>query len=303
MQKILTKPLKYLHTALVSTLLLAGTCSAATITEIRMPTGFTQQQHKKEAAELMNKYDVVLLVDSSKSMGYSCSAAQNAFTEVVGGEQKGDIASSVTDFLGNIGFETEDLSTRWEWCKARANELADAGKDNSNGLRLVTFGEKTFVHDNVDEATIEKIFDEEQPKGGTFAARSLEHEFNDYFARRERDKNTKPLMLAIITDGSFGDKFSSRRALVNATKKMQSGDEILVTILKIGEDPKAPKFLNELDNELSSKFDAKYDIVEVAPFDALTERGIAGVLTDVANGKRGLNAPTQISVNPQAMAQ
>lgn len=267
-----------------------------------MPTSPSPQQKKEEARELMNKYDVVLLVDSSKSMGYSCSAAHDAFTEVVGGgEQKGemvaagDIASSMTDFLGSIGFETDDVSTRWEWCKARANELADAGKDNSNGLRLVTFGERAFVHDNVDEEAIEKIFEKEKPRGGTFAARSLEKEFDNYFARRKAEGRTKPLLLAIITDGSFGDQMSSRRALVKATEKMQSPDEILVTILKIGNDPKAPRFLNELDNELLTKHHAKYDIVEVAPFEALTDRGIAGVLADVANGKRGLSPNVQIT--------
>jgi hypothetical protein len=295
MQKIISKTATYFQTAIVSTLLLASTCSAATITEIRMPTGFQQQQRQQEAEDLMKKYNVVLLVDSSKSMGYSCSAAHDAFTAVVGGEQKDDIASSVSDFLGNIGFETDDLSTRWDWCKARANELAEAGKANSDGLRLILFGEKASIHDNVDQQAIEKIFDDEHPHGGTFAARSLETEFDNYFAHRKADGSTKPLLLAVITDGSFGDKWSSRRALIKATEKMQHGDEILVTILKIGNDPKAPKFLNEIDNELLSKYNAKYDIVEVAPFDALTDRGIAGVLSDVANGKRGIGQSTKIS--------
>jgi len=287
MQKIFSKSIKSMQTALLAALVFAGASNAQTVTEFGIPLAYAQKQ--QSATKLLDTYDVVLLVDSSKSMGYSCSEAHNAFNEIVGGDQSNDVASSMAEFLGNIGFNTQDVNSRWEWCRARAGELASTGNMSENGLRLIIFGDKAAVHEGVNGESIDQIFATEKPHGGTFAARSLETEFSNYFKRREQNAaSTKPLLVAIITDGSFGDKWSSRRAIIKATQKMTNKDEILVAILKIGDDPKAPQFLDEIDNQMMTKYHAKYDIVEVTPFDKLNDLGMAGVLANVVNEKRQL---------------
>ncbi len=228
------------------------------------------------SAKVLHDYDVALLIDSSHSMKYEYFPAQS-FLEVASDINPG---RPITSSKGH---------SRWDWCRAHAAQLTKESLSVLNhGPRLTVFGDQSIMYkDVVNAASVSKVFSSMKPHGGTFAAKALSQEVNTYFENRKKTNgNTKPLLIAMITDGSLSDIMSSRNVLVNATKKMNRSDEIAVVILKVGEDPKAPPTLEMLDNKLVSKYDAKYDIVDVKSFDELNGRGIAPVLADVMREKR-----------------
>lgn len=272
--KLKTSGLNTIAAALSLGFFIQGTGIACTLTEYQRP--FKQIASSIKTHRMLKEYDVALLIDSSHSMGYEYAPPEEFL------ETMSDVAPSKPITSGHS-------SSRWEWCRAHTADLTKNSMEVLNhGPRLTVFGDHSIMYkDVVDEESVAKVFTKLRPKGGTYAARALNQELNGYFHNRKiNGLKTKPLLIAMITDGSLSDLMSSRQALVNATKKMNRSDEIAVVILKVGEDPKAPETLDLLDNRLVSKYNAKFDIVEVKSFDELNDRGIAAVLADVMKERR-----------------
>ncbi len=269
-----TSTFKSLAAALALGFLSQGTGFAATLTEYGRP--FQKIASAVSTHKVLREYDVALLIDNSHSMGYQYA-------------QPEEFLETVSDVSPATPITSGHASSRWEWCRAHTADLTKNSISVLNhGPRLTVFGDHSIMYkDVVDEASVAKVFTKLKPHGGTYAARALNQELNGYFHNRKvNGANAKPLLIAMITDGSLSDLMSSRQALVNATKKMERSDEIAVVILKVGEDPKAPTTLDLLDNQLVSKYKAKYDIVEVKSFDELNDRGIGAVLAEVMKERR-----------------
>ncbi|MDZ4832337.1 MAG: hypothetical protein SGJ27_00915 [Candidatus Melainabacteria bacterium] len=267
---------KSILTAAMFSFLTQGTGIACSLTERQLP--WQDVTNKANTTKMLTDYDVALLIDSSHSMKYEYVPAE-------------DFIETISDINPNInnGSRRTPSSSRWEWCRAHTAQLTkDSMSVLNHGPRLTVFGDHSIMYkDVVNSESVAKVFTRLKPHGGTFAAHALSEEMNTYFRNRKKQgAAAKPLLIAMITDGSLSDLWSSRRALVSATKKMNRSDEIAIVILKVGEDPKAPQQLEQLDNELVSKFNAKFDIVEVKSFDELNSKGIGPVLADIMREKR-----------------
>jgi uncharacterized protein YegL len=89
---------------------------------------------------------------------------------------------------------------------------------------------------------------------------------------------TKPETILVITDGVPDDKASVERVLIEATKKyMQNDNDLSVTIIQVGDDTNAMRWLQQLDDGLTAK-GAKYDIVDILTAEELKKFNFADIV-------------------------
>ncbi len=199
----------------------------------------------KTKFETLRNYDVLVFIDASNSM--------------------------------KVGDCDDGRSTRWQWCQEQTIALRNALAKPMNGhLKMVAFSDKFTVYPNVEMDSIPSFFAEHKPSGSTDITRAIKSQLNQYFASRKADKNTRPLLIAMITDGLPDRPQSLSNAIVQATQQMDDPKEIAITFLQVGTDVKATRYLQELDECLISR-NARYDIVTTKTYDQLSG-GLADAL-------------------------
>ena len=93
-----------------------------------------------------------------------------------------------------------------------------------------------------------------QPKGGTDLTKVLKDAF---YA-----PGTKNQSLLVITDGRPDDTKAVEELIIDAANKATHDEELLITIIQVGDDPQGDDYLNELDVGLD-KLGANRDIVDL----------------------------------------
>ncbi|MBU6454794.1 MAG: hypothetical protein KGS72_23705 [Cyanobacteria bacterium REEB67] len=236
------------------------------------------------------KRDVIVFIDSSKSMARS-----------IGPDARYCAETKVPSYA--LSSEGE---SRWQWCSEQTDLL---GKQLQNTLKdqlkVVVFSESYKEYKNVDLSSVPTFFSGTRPGGVTNATAALRSQLRGYFAARDQKKSdVRPLLVAIITDGSPDDPMSLRQTIIDATKKMHNSAEITITFLQVGVDAKASKYLRELDNDLvgagntgtasdsvahksgntiAALNEARYDIVTTKTFDQVNKSGLALALLDAVH--------------------
>jgi len=241
--------------------------SMATPTLAAALTMIWQKSAPQDALSSLSKYDLVVVIDKSKSMSIAdCNINR------VGGND----AIAISD----------GLISRWEWCRQQTRELSEATQGVlKDGFTLVVFSGRSIAYNNVGPGAIETVFAENGPQGPTHATRPINDQFESYFARRTNfgDK-AKPLMILMITDGCPEDPPSLCSSILNATRRMNYKDEITLTILQIGHDHRATKLLDRLNDPVMAA-GAKFNIVTTKPFSELQKTGLTGALKDAIAAK------------------
>lgn len=221
-----------------------------------------------QAADLsrLSNHDVVIMIDKSLSM-----AKLDCFPVCLDPHVD---SSKFTD--------RHNLSlSRWQWCHEQTLDLTEKTKGSLPiGMTVVLFSSNSEVYSNVDAKAVEKIFSDNTPKGGTNIMGALENQLTQYFERRNGlGPHTKPLLIAIITDGCPDNPSRLREVIIDATKKMITPAEISISFLQVGNDTGGSKVLTELDNGLIDQ-KAKFDIVDVTPFTEMSKIGLAQALVN-----------------------
>lgn len=179
--------------------------------------------------EELKNYDFVIMIDKSGSMG--------------------------TVDLGQT-------KSRWVICQEGSEAIANkACEYDQDGATFIVFSSAYREYKNTTANTIQKIFSENEPDGGTNTADALKHVFDDYFTRRDSE-GAKPMIIMVITDGKSNDDHKLATVIVDATKKMKEDAELGVSFVQIGNDAGAREMLKFLDDELQTKYGAKFDIVD-----------------------------------------
>lgn len=191
--------------------------------------------------EELKKYDFVLLLDKSGSMGTK---------DMPGGKSRWDAAKEAT--------------------LALARKCAEFDTD---GITVVPFAGSFKEYDGVtDESKVAQIFKENEPNGSTDTAKVLKNTFDKYFASK-----AKPIIVLVVTDGEPNDANAVKSVIIEATKKMERDEEIGVQFIQIGADPGATTFLKDLDDGLVAK-GAKFDIVDTKTTEEMENLTITDVL-------------------------
>jgi hypothetical protein len=233
------------------------------------------QTEKKQKLNALANHDVVILIDRSGSM------------------ETADCPAAVAD--------SSDQS-RWQWCCEQTQNLsAQTTGILKDGLRVVVFSTMQKTYDNVQLNNVPDIFQNNTPKGSTNIAVALKHQLDDYFRRKMRPEETKrplkPLLIAVVTDGCFDRSIPVQRVITDATKRMDSPDEIAITFLQVGQDNQASHILSDLAAGKGNVVKrANYGIVSSKPFSELKKVGLTDALLDVVssnNNTASLNTSYQ----------
>lgn len=167
---------------------------------------------------------------------------------------------------------------RSRWFAARESAAALAAKCEEldpDGLTLYVFGSRFKRYENVTAGRVARVFDENEPSGGTDLAGVLAHAFGSYFDRRA--KGGRPETILVVTDGEPDDGAAVIKTIVAASRKLDRDEELGVSLVQIGTDPNARRFLKLLDDELLPN-GAKFDIVDTVTLDEMEDVGLTEVL-------------------------
>jgi hypothetical protein len=226
----------------------------------------------EERLAQIGNYDVIVFIDLSKSMSKSLI------------QEGRSSEGSARDLVQVVPPGICPSQTRWQWCAEQTELLTrQLHLTPQDHFKVVLFNDRYKEYKNMDLTGVPALFAGNQPSGNTNALGALRSQLREYFAARDQNKDAvKPLLLAMITDGSPDDPLAFRQLIIDATKKMQDPNEIAITFLQVGVDPKSTQYLRELDHGLvGSK--ARYDIVTTKSFDQVSQSGLALALLDAVH--------------------
>lgn len=195
---------------------------------------------------MMSDRDYTLIIDKSGSM---------STPDQVGGRSRWEIAQESTIAL------------------ARKCEQFDP-----DGITVYVFSGRFKRYEGVTTAKVAQVFLENDPAGTTNLAGVLQDALNNYFQRKASGQ-TKPNgeTILVITDGEPDDRKAVFEVIIHATRQMDRDEELGISMIQVGSDPQATKFLKALDDQLQG-VGAKFDICDTVTLDDLEDMSLADVL-------------------------
>jgi len=172
---------------------------------------------------------------------------------------KGDNFIFGVDVSGSMA--TDDCpggATRIEYLKEKTIVFAkEAAKYDTDGIDVLTFGQKVSFYRGVTGDKAEEIISKLQANEGMTDTASLIRAAY----KLHKDGGKEQTVLFIATDGSPSDRDAVKSAIVEITQDVKDEREFNISFLTVGvvnDDLRA--FLTGLDDDLKG---AKYDIVDV----------------------------------------
>ncbi|ABA20690.1 von Willebrand factor, type A [Trichormus variabilis ATCC 29413] len=169
--------------------------------------------------------------------------------------------------------------SRWEIAQESTLALARKCEQfDPDGITVYLFSGRFKRYDDVTSAKVAQIFLENDPAGTTNLAGVLQDALNNYFQRKAAGK-TKPNgeTILVITDGEPDDRKAVFETIIHATRQMERDEELGISIIQVGSDAQATKFLKALDDQLQS-VGAKFDICDTITLEDLEDMSLADVL-------------------------
>lgn len=150
---------------------------------------------------------------------------------------------------------------RWRQATEAVKTLApQIVRFDPDGVTLILFDHEVLKFENITTAEqVNEIMGSHQPRGSTDLALALDTAFMDYFNNNTTDN---PCSILVVTDGAPNDQEAVARCIVAATKAMEIDAELSVSFISIGSDQGCIRYLQSLDDDLESKYGAKFDIVD-----------------------------------------
>jgi len=169
--------------------------------------------------------------------------------------------------------------TRWE--EAQESTLAVARKCEQfdpDGITVYVFSSRFKRYDNVTSSTVAQIFLENEPMGRTDLAGVLADALNNFFQRKASGQ-IKPEgeTILVVTDGEPDDRKAVMKTIVEGSRKMDRDEELAISLIQVGNDAQATRFLKALDDDLQG-VGAKFDIVDTMTLDQMEDMTLAEVL-------------------------
>ncbi|MFO5437857.1 MAG: vWA domain-containing protein [Dolichospermum sp.] len=169
--------------------------------------------------------------------------------------------------------------TRWEIAQESTIALARKCEQfDPDGITVYVFSGKFKRYDDVTTAKVSQIVQENDPAGTTNLAGVLHDALNNYFQRKAAG-NTKPNgeTILVITDGEPDDRKAVFEVIIQATRQMEKDEELGISMIQVGSDAQATKFLKALYDQLQG-VGAKFDICDTITLDDLEDMSLTDVL-------------------------
>jgi Mg-chelatase subunit ChlD len=175
---------------------------------------------------------------------------------------------------------------RSRWDIAQESTLALARKCEQfdpDGITVYLFSGRFKRYENVTANKVGQIFMENDPMGTTDLASVLKDATDHYFQRKASgDVKPNGETILVITDGEPDDRKAVMRVIIEASRHMERDEELGISLIQVGSDATATRFLKALDDELQGA-GAKFDIVDTVTLDDMENMTLAEVLLNAIN--------------------
>lgn len=175
---------------------------------------------------------------------------------------------------------TEGSSSKTRWSLAEESTFALAAKCEQldpDGITVYLFSGRFQRYENVTSAKVAQIFQENEPSGRTDLASVLKDAVNHYFQNKASGQGKSGETILVVTDGEPDDRKAVMRVIVEATRQMERDEELAISMIQVGNDAQATRFLKALDDELQG-VGAKFDIVDTITIDEMEDYTLSEVL-------------------------
>jgi hypothetical protein len=224
--------------------------SDLTVPMLKVPQKKAQEPEKR-IEERLADYDIVLVIDTSGSMGYALTSVPQV---------------------------------KWRWCADYIHDFAEKMRPYlKGGITLVTFNNSYEIEHGCSPDKVAEIFKTTAPNGGTNWSSPLRHVLTDYLS----GPRARPLLVAVLTDGMPNIGEPVENVIKEVTHQMHSPKEIRMTFLEIGEEYDGQALIKYLDDYLVHD-GAKYDIVDSLTFLEVKDIGLSEALVQALNEKSSL---------------
>jgi hypothetical protein len=151
-------------------------------------------------------------------------------------------------------------------------------KFDQDGLTVYLFSHRFKRYRNLTSDKIEQIFQEVELQGSSNLGNVLQDAINNYF-QRKADGQTKPNgeTIIVITDGEPHNRMGVTDAILGASGRIERAEELAISFIQVGSDPKVTRFFKVLDDQLRG-IGAKFDIVDTVTFDDMENMTLKEVL-------------------------
>jgi uncharacterized protein with von Willebrand factor type A (vWA) domain len=167
------------------------------------------------------------------------------------------------------------------WDAAAESTLALARKCeqfDQDGITVYLFSSRFRRYDGVTSSRVAQIFQENDPAGSTNLAGVLQDATERYFANKAAGKTKAGgETILVITDGEPDDRKGVMRTIIEASRRMDVDEELAISIIQVGSDTTATRFLKALDDDLQGA-GAKFDICDTITIDDMADMTLAEVL-------------------------
>lgn len=189
----------------------------------------------------------------------------------------------LVDRSGSMGDAAIPGGKKSRWETAKEGAIAVARKINEldpDGITVYTFANHFKRQDNVGPDAVEKIFNSDEPNGGTNLAGTLSDAVENYFTRKKNGKaQPNGESFLVITDGCPDDETAVVQVIKKAAGRLDASKEMSITFVQVGQDAHARDYLKRLDDNLEAE-GAKFDIVDVISMDDMGDKSLMQVLSD-----------------------
>lgn len=171
---------------------------------------------------------------------------------------------------------TNGKVTRWKESQETGYALATKMSEfDSDGIDVIRFGGNVEVFQGVTPAKVDEVYAKD-PQGGTPLHLVIREARKLHEARRSSG-DKKGTILAVITDGVPDDAQAVEQEIISLSNSLQTDDDFGITLLQVGNDAEATKYLKNLDDNLQGK-GAKFDIVDTKTFEELNGMSLTDAL-------------------------
>ncbi len=175
---------------------------------------------------------------------------------------------------------------RSRWDSAQESTLALARKCEQfdpDGITVYLFSSRFKRYENVTASKVEQLFQENDPAGTTNLAGVLQDAIAQYFQNKAAGQTkVGGETILVVTDGEPDDRKAVMRTIIEASRQMDRDEELGISIIQVGLDATATRFLKALDDELQGA-GAKFDICDAITIDDMADMTLAEVLLNAIN--------------------
>ena len=171
--------------------------------------------------------------------------------------------------------------SRWEIMQESTLALArKCEKLDPDGMTVYLFSGKFKRFDDVTSDKVAQIFMENDPAGTTNLAGVLKDATDNYFKRKAAGQTkANGETIVVVTDGEPDDRKAVFEVIVHASQQMEKDEELGISLVQVGRDAQAMKFLKALDDQMES-IGAKFDICDTVTFDDMEDMSLTEILTN-----------------------